>query len=256
MKDTRVVSRFSFFVMTTFVMIVLTVLAMFAVHRVARGLGFDGANLGGAGGGFAMVNLMVARVFVDRLLKRLGMSRSGVVIEGWRPSPVEGAPAPDDEVTLRYSPGLFLTCALFFFAMLALTLFLARNGQANGAAGGRGFIPWGIALFGGMGVLSLTFPLLVVLHVDPHGVTGRRTSFSVRCNLIPWDDVASCEIVTERDTFGNVAIAYPKFLDGSGKEYFPKLWQGLMYVPKADRDRLLRFLKHRFPKLDIDPWEL
>jgi hypothetical protein len=64
------------------------------------------------------------------------------------------------------------------------------------------------------------------------------------------------DLVVVRDACGNVAASYPVLKDTYGRELCQGLAHGFLTASPEDQQRVLQILKRRFPKLDVDPWEL
>lgn len=253
MKEPKTISKLTFEVMVFGLMLVLQICEMTLAVFVVRVLGLGHKIIGGLVCGLSALNLIFATHLLDRFLKSRGLSRSGRIVEGRLPSPIERPSADEESVSIRYSRRFSNTLALSHSAFFLLIVLFWRFG-ATGQKDEWFAIP-GLVMFGSFAVLSFLMQFFDIVKVGPSGITGYRSKFSLRPSFTPWDEVAHCEIITLRNTFGEVSLVYPKMADVSGRVLFPSLPQALIYISKTDRDRLLRFLKRRFPKIEYDPWE-
>jgi hypothetical protein len=97
--------------------------------------------------------------------------------------------------------------------------------------------------------LSTRRPLI---RADASGLLGFTGGLGVRQKLVPWSDIASCEIITLYDPWGEATLAAPVLKDIQGRKlvarYFPN-------VAKPDQERLIKFIKAKLPKTVVDPWD-
>ena len=135
---------------------------------------------------------------------------------------------------------------IFVFA----ELIIPRQAQT-----GRECLSWLYALFLGFAALSY---VLRYFGIPPDRSTGGDAcrGLSLWPTTVSWTEISSCDLVVVRDTFGEIAFAYPVMKDSQGKDLFPGLAANLGWASREDQLRVLQILKRRFPKLDLDPWEL
>ncbi len=255
MKPVRTVSRFTY-LFTFFVLMVAVILseALFT-EVVAKGLGFEGVHFGQLIGGFGVINVILVPVLTDRFFKALGLSRSGRMVEGRRAAIVETNAPEEDVVVIRMSRSLsnwlmFGPLGLLVVLVLFMEVIIPVRDQTGHEAR-----VWLYPMLISFAALGYALRLIPVIRIDQSGVTSGRGRLGLM-QTVPWSEIESCVLVAMRDTFGNVSIAYPVIKDGEGKDLFPTLLASFMYVSREDQQRVLQILKKRFPKLDLDPWEL
>jgi hypothetical protein len=256
METQRTISRFRFeFAVLAGTVILSVGEGAFAV-LIERRMGLGRGTLGRVVSGLAFLNLVLVRQAVDRLLKAVGLSRSGRMTEGRRPASAVSEFVPGEAIEVRcrstLSNGLALTC----LAMAAVVFLLSEVVIPKAHQTGREALPALYGMFLGLGALCYLLRYIKVIRIDADGVTAHRNGYSILPTKIPWDQVASCDLVAIRDTFGKIVVTYPVMKDVAGKDLFSGLMQGFAAASSEDQQRVLHSLKQRFPKLDIDPWEL
>jgi hypothetical protein len=138
----------------------------------------------------------------------------------------------------------------------ALIFLIAEVLIPRRAQTGREALPMLYGVFLGFAALAYLIGHIKIILIDDQGVTACPGSYTIRRATIPWSQIACCELVVHRDTFGKIAVAYPRFRGHDGKDLFPGLGWALSMASPQDQQKVLQSLKRRFPKLDSDPWEL
>jgi hypothetical protein len=251
--EPRTISKAVFEVLVFAMMLVLVVVEVIATSAVCLALGLRAGS--GLVGGLGVLNLVLARVFVDGILKRLGLSRSGKTLEvrGRTVATAEGEVDDDETVEVRcpssYVRGLGLMC-LGICLVVALILAVVPHEKMTGVGSAYALL----ALFG----LGAGYCLYEArwgrpqAWADATGITGYPVGFHSRRRLIPWSDVATCEIETYHDTFGKPVIVRPILKDWNGQAL---LTLNLLYTKMEDQERLVKFIKAKLPKPKLDYWE-
>ena len=256
METQRTISRFRF---------ELTVLAGVVALSAAEGvlavileesMGLGKRPLSSHVPALFVLNFLLVRLLVDRILKAMGLSRSGRMVEGRRPATTVSEWVPDEVIEVRCRSTLANELALAGIGMAAMLFLLCEVVIFRNAQTGREALPALYGLFLGLGALFSLLRCIKILRIDAEGVTAHRTGYSVLLTKIPWASIAACDLVAVRDTCGKVVVSYPVMKDNAGKDLFPGLMQGLAMASTQDQERVLLALKQRFPKLDVDPWEL
>src|SRR4051794_184991 len=103
-RETRSISKAAFECLVIVMIIVLTISETAAAVAVSRAVGFR--LEGGWISGLTVLNLVLARLAVDGILKRFGLSRSGKTLEvrGKTVTFPEGEVADDEVVEVRCPP--------------------------------------------------------------------------------------------------------------------------------------------------------
>ncbi len=258
MQPERTVSRFTFRSTVLLAVFAITIFELILLEIISRLLGFrKDALVGGYVGGLGLMNIMLAYAGADRAFKAFGLSRSGRMVEGRRPAAMAPESTADEDVveircSRSLSNALALMCLVPFAPMvLFVEVLLPRN-----AVEGREYFLLLYAMFLGFAALGYLVRFITVIRIDAQGVTTYRKSYSIRRTTIPWSRIASCDLVVIRNTFGEIAVAYPIIKNVDGEDLFVGLAQGMAMAIPEDQLKVLRSLKRRFPKLDMDPWEL
>jgi len=252
MKSDRTVSRFTFELVSSSGVLLLMFIELLVGWRVTRAFHLDPDVGRGFVAGAMLPNMILARLMADRFFRSMGLSRSGRMVEARLPAPVATARTPEDEnLVIRVSRS-----ASNGFALLGLGL--AGFGLLVGLFSTQS-ARWDVVFivcFGLCGAFFFFMRYYEIIRLDHLGVSSYRTQYSVWKTAIPWTQIASCELTVVRDTFGEIATAYPVLRDLDGREVFRGLVNGLAMTTPEDRQKLFGILKGRFPKLDVDPWEL
>jgi len=259
MKEPRTVSKATFeclgFVILTMLMLVeLVLLLLFS--RVLRMNLPSAASWGGAAGWVCTVvfpNILFSRVATDRLLKVLGLSRSGITreIQGRSVALPEGQVEDDEAVAVYASRS---TCQVMMVLSLVNLLIFSLSVKFLG----RGeLVPIGyywayflIALSAFGVVFFWVLPCIPLAQADAEGIPGE--GFSAFAKFIPWSEVATCEIETVFNTFGNPVFVQPTLKDKHGEKL---LRFDLWFARIEERDRLVNYIKAKLPKPELDSWD-
>ena len=257
MESERTVSRFTFEATAFLAVVTATVIEGILIAIVSRQLGLSKEPSGEVVSGLIMVNILISRAVVDRAYKALGLSRSGRMVEARRPAAMAPGYTPaEDAIEIQYPRLLFNVVPLTFLGFAGVTFLLTEVIIPRQDQERREFLPLLYGVLLGLAALTYFMRYIVIIRIDARGVTAARTPYSIRPTTIPWSRIASCDLVVIRDTFGKITVAYPVMKDVEGRDLFRGLSGGLAMASADDQQKVLRYLKGRFPKLDVDPWEL
>jgi hypothetical protein len=252
-EQPRTVSKTTFVCLywTLLLVILLAEFAVAAVISKSLGIRLEGVWIGGLG----ILNLILSKVAADRILKLMGLSRSGKTVEarGRTVALPEGEVGDDEVVEVRCPPSLIMGLGVALLALcllIALILYAVPHGQMEGGG-------WAYVLIGffGLGAGYCFYERwwgTPQARADSSGITGLPVGYHMRSRFVPWSDVATCEIETYYDTFGKPVIIRP-ILKGSDGEPLMKL--NLMYTTMDDQERLVKYIKAKLPKPKYDFWE-
>jgi hypothetical protein len=235
---------------------VLTILESLPAAEAARRLGFrDDHDF--LFHGLFLMNYGLCYAAADWLLKWLGLSRSGRVVEGRArgPAPLDEGNGEAEVVEVFWldSPGKGIAWAILaIMGLPALGVLVARlvllPRDRNGV-----LMALGLAALNGL--LALNFWLMgrrLRVRVDALGIAGYPMKGPSRRQFIPWEDVATCEIVTTHDPMGEPVLICPVLKDAKGAQL---LELNLKAIPMPDQERLVQYIRLKLPKAVIDPWE-
>lgn len=252
-RQPRTVSKAAFGCLswTLFFLILLTELVVTTVLMRRWGVRRDGGWIGGLG----MLNLVLAKVAADSILKLMGLSRSGKTVEArGRTVVYPDGEIDDDEVVEVHCPSSFITglgaACLIFCLVIVLILVAIPHDRMEG-------VGWAYVLVGVFG-LSAGYCFYErswgtpQVRADSSGITGLPIGFQFRRRFIPWSDVATCEIETYFDTFGKPFIIRPILKGWDGK---PLIVLCLQFTKMEDQVRLVKYIKAKLPKPKDDFWE-
>lgn len=198
--------------------------------------------------------MILSRIAADGILKRLGLSRSGRVIEVRSRSPLASADdgLPGDFAEARITGGIrtFVLAVAPVLGLICLSSPLILGER-------HGVLRWLVA---GMGIVFLAGFIQMLwdgkaprARVDAEGITGYPSHRAVRRVFVPWSHVLTCEIRTTYNTFGEPIGIVPIFRGHNG-ETLMELF--LLDTPMAEQDRIVKFIKSRLPDPQVDPWEV
>jgi hypothetical protein len=253
--EPKTVSKIVFESLVFVMVLALMVGETIVVIEIGRMLGYriDGGMMGG----LMVLNLILARVILDRIFKRFGLSRSGKTLEVRGRTVAhacsEGEVNDDEKVEVRCPrsmiKGLGLTCLGFCLFIILILLFApsARNETVG----------WAYAIIGffGLGAGYCFYESRwgkPQAWADSSGIWGIPVGPYLKARFVPWSSVATCEIETYYDTFGKPVIARPVLKDGDGKSLISL---NLLYTRFEDQERLIKYIKARLPKPKEDPWD-
>jgi hypothetical protein len=196
---------------------------------------------------------LIARHATDWIFVRLGKSRRGKTLEirGRTALIPEGEVADDDLVEIRRPESLgrgLINPFLVFGFLIALMLPVVPR-EALGYAYSL------IAFFALFWLWCLWTPRRIrdrrYIRADSRGILGYTMGPPSGVRLIPWSEVATCEIETAYDTFGSPVVIWLIFQDAGGKELMKlALWPSL-----EDDRRLVKYVQAKLPKTKEDFWE-
>ena len=203
------------------------------------------------------MNIILARIVADGVLKRFGLSRSGKTLEvrGRTTAIPEGEIADDEVVEVRCSTSLtawaWVGVMCLGFALIgALVVAFAPLDQTEGLGWGYAIIAvFGLVVGGCLYESQWGKPQA---WADGAGITGYPVGHHVRRKFVPWSSVATCEIETCFDTFGEAAIVRPILIGGDGETL---LMLNLLFTKVEDQERLVKYIKAKLPKPKVDFWE-
>jgi hypothetical protein len=226
--------------------------AIFTEVRLREWLGVGRVNPRTGTGFFVFLTVLLCRVVADRIFTASGLSRAGRIVEGRRPAPHPPGPAPaDDTVCLTARGACWVRIAAVSVLIAVLVFALAEVVIPKSEQIGREALPLLYGMFLGFAALAcaMRFLLQTVVRADGRGVT-------VAGRTVPWGDIADCDVVVDRDLFGDIRVTYPVLRNAAGRDLFPGLSFTMSQAPRRDQQWLIEVLKRRFPKLDRDPWDL
>ena len=252
MDEPRSVSKATFGCLKFSLMVLFAVTANLAVICLASAWGTRVQP--GWMGGLAVLYMVLSHVAADKILKLFGLSRSGKVVEVRSRSPFES----DDDAQSGDIAEARLSSGMITFLLIGLPvmgLFLLASPLVIGEE--AGVMRW---LGLGMGVFFMVGFVHVLrdrknpqARADAEGVTGYPSPRAMRRVFVHWSDVLTCEIQTIYDTFGKPGLLRP-ILRGHNSENLMEL--NLLQTPMAEQERVVKFIKARLPKPQVDPWEV
>jgi hypothetical protein len=195
-------------------------------------------------GALLFVNFLFSYYATDRFFKMLRMSRSGNSVETWDRIPAKPERLIAANEIVEHVVGradviftemfCFLACLagafVIPFAPLGLITFIMGSG---------------LVLLGGVGLQQSFAPDGCYMRADHRGVFGYPARFAIHRKLLPWSEIATCDIVTRHDTFGKPYMIVPVFKDEFGTKLMRlSLWS----VPMESQERLAKYIKAKLPK--------
>ncbi len=196
-----------------------------------------------------LVNSCISVLAVDRFFKKLGSSRSGDSVETReRAFGTSEAFAADGEVVeFVLERSTFKSRLRTLVLAFPCSLFLIY-GFPNDPA-------WMLVGYVGAAFVIVQFIRRLfawdgcVVRVDERGVFGFPSRFALRRALVPWSEIATCDIVTRHDTFGAPYLIVPVFRDEFGGKLISV---DLQDAPMEYQERLVKDIKARLPKARIE----
>lgn len=200
---------------------------------------------------------MASCTLVDRFLRRRGRSLSGKTVEVLGRADDRNEGGMDDEVVeLRLSAvslrGVGWT-SVFLALLIGLCLAVIHSML-------DGFVISMVCLMIAFFFFGLGGPYLLhqarngdplVVRTDASGISGYPVGLICSLRFVPWSEVATCEIETFRNTFGQTRLIRPILKRYNG-EIIMKV--NLVSVPLKDSQRLVQSIKARFPRVKCDSW--
>jgi hypothetical protein len=211
-KEPKTVSKAAFEILVFVTLVMLFITETVAALATGRALGFRIDIDGGWVGGSTVLNIVLARLAVDTILKRFGLSRSGKTVEvrGRTVAFPEGEVADDEVVEVRcpqsFISGLGVMC-LAFCLLIILTLAVVPHDRMKGVD-----LAYVLIAFCGLGAGYRFYERRwgkPQAWADSSGITGYTVGFNFRRRFVSWSRVATCEIETRYDTFGKPVIIRP-----------------------------------------------
>jgi hypothetical protein len=199
--------------------------------------------------GLSMVNALFSAFAADGYFKRIGLSRSGnsVELRDRMLANPEGL-VPDDAVvefcldrsSVRRN---LIACGIACVLAMVLNHYLPDESAWRLLASSILILSLGCAL---QQLLAWDGCLV---RADRQGIFGYASRSAFRRTLLPWSEIAVCEIVTHRDTFGTPLHIVPVFKDEFGRTLMRvNLWS----VPIEYQQRLVSCIRAKLPKARID----
>ena len=205
--------------------------------------------------GMGLPNVIIAGVLADQIFKRMGLSRSGTTVEGRKPTTVtpEGEVGDDEVVEIFYRRSFYLGLgvACLLICMLCSSVPLLNRGVMNS----NSWMAGSLGLFFGFGAIYAFYLLLrgiPQVRADSSGILADSKRWPTTKKFVPWSSVATCEIITHYDTFGDRMSTVPILKGTDGQEL---LIPELSFTRPEDQDRLIAYIRAKLPKLHEDPWD-
>jgi hypothetical protein len=88
-------------------------------------------------------------------------------------------------------------------------------------------------------------------RADASGITGYPVGFHVRRRFVPWSEVATCEIETHYNTFGEPVIVRPILRSHAGEI----LMTMDLCTTIEEQGRLVKYIKAKLPRAKDNFWE-
>jgi hypothetical protein len=207
-------------------------------------------------GFFVAPIVLAAQMLTDRTFKALGWSRSARMTENRRPSRIPPENCPDDDV-IAIRPYIFLSnaAALVFLGLATLIFLLAEVLVPSSAQSHREALPQLYGMLLGIAGLAYLLRYAFVVRIDASGIAIRGMPLSRTRKKISWSEIASCDLIVVRDTLGAETMR-PMLKDAADNELLGSAMQSLAVARREEQQRVFRYIKCRFPKLVVDPWEL
>jgi hypothetical protein len=257
MRSDRTISRFAFKMLVLFSFVAISLIEGLLIAVISQRLGFARSSDSGLFVVLFVFNFMVSPMVVDGALKAIGLSRSGRIVEGRRPAEMTAQWKPtEDAIEVRCSRSQSTALASMCLGLVVLIVVTIEVIVPKHQQEGRELLFLLYAMLLGIAAYAYLMRYIKIIGIDPLGVTAARTQYSIRRTTIPWSQIASCDFVVVRDTLGTIALAYPVVKDATGKDLFPALATNMTMATPEDQHKVLRYLKGRFSKLDLDPWDL
>lgn len=91
------------------------------------------------------------------------------------------------------------------------------------------------------------------LRADAHGLLASCGRLGLRRRFVEWEDVRACELTTIYAPWGEVAGYRTRLLGETGEILLDNRLAG---VPRAERERVVKYIRAKLPKTWVDPLEL
>ena len=213
-------------------------------------LGVPRENVHGIAGGFALANILLARLCADRVFKWFGQSRSGRFRETQTKmlAKPEGFVADDEvvEVSLpRTVVWTLIGMCLTMFLVLLLILAFVKFDDMNDVR----YVYAGVALSGTLALGLWWTSNTCKGRADIEGIYGAPVGPYFRNRMVHWSDIESCEIVSQFDTFGKLIRIMPVFKDTFGNTLLKLDLSGTRI---EDQERLVKYIKAKLPRSKLE----
>ncbi len=182
----------------------------------------------------------------------LGMSRGGSSVETWNRilAKPDGFVADNELVEFKESQ---LTNTFAFVFLYLFSMFFLLLGVGSHLAGVHPvqLIFWYVSagFFGGYAIQLLSAWDGCWVRADRRGVFGYPARYAIRRRLLPWSEIATCDIITCHNPFGTPYLIVPVFKDELGRKLMTLSLYG---VPMECQMRLVKYIKAKLPKSRID----
>jgi hypothetical protein len=193
-------------------------------------------------------NVLLSFKAYDRFLRILDRSRSRQIVEV-QACLKGGGPTPVDELIEVDLPGKYhrdrlisgvLTLALTLVMLMFFPEYL-RTSFSRACMRGLSLIAIGH-------LVAIWMRGVEQVRSNEQEIQGYSSPFAFRRNSCLWAEIETCEIMTHFDIWGQSSIR-PVFQDQSGATLMRLDLSG---VEPADRDRLLKYIKARLPRTQVD----
>ncbi len=252
MDEPRTVSKATYNCLTFSLIVLFAVAANVAAISlsITWGVRFEPGWVCGLG----ILYIVLSNLAADKILKLFGFSRSGVAVEVRSRAPL----GSDDDARIgdvaeaRISSGM-MTFLLFGTPLMGI-FFLASPLVLKEEQSVLRWVSVGMGVFFLVGFAHILWDRKnPQARADAEGITGYHSYRAMRRVFVPWSDVWTCEIQTIYDTFGKAILLRP-ILRGHNGETLMQL--NLLQTPMVEQDRIVKLIKSKLPKPQVDPWEL
>ncbi len=194
----------------------------------------------------ALVSYLFAFFAADRLCRARGLSLSRNSIETWdrMVADRERFVAPFLAVEYAFNrPTVIVNVCLSALICLLPTVLLVCLHTPDFVTSVIAIVS--LVLFGGLGIQFVLAWDGCQVRIDHEGVYGYPARLALFRKLVPWTEIASCDIVTRRDASGRIYLIMPVFRNDLGKKLMSL---SLRLVPMDYQERVVRYIKTKLPK--------
>ena len=198
-----------------------------------------------------MASWLISWFATDRFFKTRGLSRSGISVETWDRLPANPADFASDDGGVEYH---LSRSEVRFHFLFYLLVFLAAVPFVC-VAGVAVDLPFiilgsvGCVLSGRLGIQQASAWDGCQVRLDRYGVFGYPARLALDRKLLPWSEVASCDIITRYDPFGRLYLIVPVFKDALGRKLMSLHME---QVPVEHQQRLVKSIKAKLPKARVE----
>jgi hypothetical protein len=251
-KAVRIVSKREFYFVSAVMTFIFTAAELFLGPYISLKLDLHIPDFMQQPSGLIIANWVISFFLADRFFKMLGMSRGGNSVETWEriPAKPDGFVA-DNEVVEHTESGPACAFAFVFMFPFGLLGLLGVVYSHLVGAHPMQLIFWYVcAIFcGGHAIQTFVAWDGCYVRADRRGVFGYPARYAVRRKLLPWSEVATCDIVTRHDPFGKPYLIVPVFKNESGTKLMTlSLWG----IPMECQLRLVKYIKAKLAKARVD----